>query len=130
MSLRTVFLTINEIIKAIAIALGVFIFIFRETKVYSYLYTPVFIRSISVYTSIYYIHICIHQYLLGNPGRGGGGVKIPRKKFVQRKMAGKKIRAAITSEKKIRASKEQSTNSLEKKFLQRLNALKKNPAET
>ena len=30
----------------------------------------------------------------------GGGVKIPPKIFVQRKMPGKKIRAAITSEKK------------------------------
>ena len=30
----------------------------------------------------------------------GGGVKIPKKEFVQRKMPGKKIRAAITSEKK------------------------------
>ena len=36
---------------------------------------------------------------LETPG-GGGGVKIPPKKFVQRKMPGKKIRAAITSEKK------------------------------
>jgi hypothetical protein len=53
-------------------------------------------------------------------------VKIPPKKFVQRKMPGKKIRAAITSEK----SKQQSTSSLENKFVQRLNALKKNPAET
>ena len=52
-------------------------------------------------------------------------MKIPPKKFVQRKMPGKIIRAAITSEKKIRASKQQSTNSLEKKFVQRLNALKK-----
>ena len=51
---------------------------------------------------------------------GGGGVKIPPKKFVQRKMPGKKIRA----------SKQQSANSLEKKFLQRLHALKKNPADT
>jgi hypothetical protein len=34
-----------------------------------------------------------------NPGRGGG-VKIPKKKFVQRKMPGKKSRAASTSEKK------------------------------
>ena len=45
----------------------------------------------------------------------GGGVKIPPKNFVQRKMPGKKIRA----------SKQQSANSLEKKFLQRLHALKK-----
>jgi hypothetical protein len=30
----------------------------------------------------------------------GGGLKIPKKKLVQRKMPGKKIRAAITSEKK------------------------------
>jgi hypothetical protein len=30
----------------------------------------------------------------------GGGVKIPKKEFVQRKMPGKKIRAAITSEEK------------------------------
>jgi hypothetical protein len=52
-----------------------------------------------------------------NPGRGDS-----QKKFVQRKMPGKKIRAA---RKKIRASKQQSTNSLEKKFVQRLNALKK-----
>jgi hypothetical protein len=47
-------------------------------------------------------------------------VKIPPKKFVPRKMPGKKFRAAITSEKKNRASKQQSANSLEKKFLQRL----------
>ena len=40
-------------------------------------------------------------------------MKIPPKKFVQRKMAGKKIRA----------SKQQSTNSLEKKFLQRLGSI-------
>ena len=36
----------------------------------------------------------------GGRGGGGGGGKIPPKKFVQRKMPGKKIRAAITSEKK------------------------------
>jgi hypothetical protein len=30
----------------------------------------------------------------------GGGLKIPKKKLVQRKMPGKQIRAAITSEKK------------------------------
>ena len=45
-----------------------------------------------------------------------------RETFVQRKMPGKKIRAAITSEKKNRASKRQSANGLQKKFLQRLNA--------
>lgn len=33
MSLRTLFLVVNEIIKAVAIALAVFIFLFRETKV-------------------------------------------------------------------------------------------------
>jgi hypothetical protein len=37
----------------------------------------------------------------------GGGEKIPPKKFVQRKMPGKTICAAITSEKKNRASKQQ-----------------------
>jgi hypothetical protein len=47
-------------------------------------------------------------------------VKIPKKKFAQRKMLWKKIGAAITS--KNRASKQQSVNSLEKKFLQSLNA--------
>jgi hypothetical protein len=52
-------------------------------------------------------------------------VKIPPKKFVQRKMAGKKFVQPLRQRKKIRASKQQSTNSFEKKFLQRLNALKK-----
>ena len=54
---------------------------------------------------------------------GGGGVKIPPKKFVQRKMPGKKFMQPLCQRKKIHASKQQSTNSLEKKFLQRLNAL-------
>jgi hypothetical protein len=49
-------------------------------------------------------------------------VKIPKKKFVQRKRPGKQIRAAITSEKKNRASEQQSVNSLEKIFLQRVYA--------
>ena len=40
MSLRAVFLTVNEIVKAVAIALGVFVFLFRESKVIEYvLYT-------------------------------------------------------------------------------------------
>jgi hypothetical protein len=52
-------------------------------------------------------------------------VKIPKKKFVQRKMPGKKFVQPLRQRKKIRASKQQSTNSFEKKFLQRLNALKK-----
>jgi hypothetical protein len=49
----------------------------------------------------------MYGYMAGILVRGGpleipgGGVKIPPKKFVQRKMPGKKIRAAITSEKKI-----------------------------
>jgi hypothetical protein len=60
----------------------------------------------------------------------GGGVKIPPKKFVQRKMPGKKFVQALRQRKKIRASKQQSRNSLEKKFVQRFNALKKIPAET
>jgi hypothetical protein len=50
---------------------------------------------------------------------------------VQRKIrSGKKFVQPLRQRKKIRASKQQSTNSLEKKFMQRLNALKKNPAET
>jgi hypothetical protein len=58
-------------------------------------------------------------------------MKIPPKKFVQRKMPGKKFVQPLRQRKKIRASKQQSTNSLEKKFVQRLNALKKtDPAET
>jgi hypothetical protein len=57
-------------------------------------------------------------------------VKIPPKKFVQRKMPGKKIVQPLRQRKKICASKQRSTNSLEKKFVQRLNALKKIPAET
>ena len=53
-----------------------------------------------------------------NP-EGGGGENSPQK-----------IRAKKNAWKKIRASKQQSANSLEKQFLQRLNALKKNPADT
>ena len=63
-------------------------------------------------------------------------MKIPPKKFVQRKMPGKKIRAAITSEKKNRASKVQivlKKNSCrgcmhKKKILQRQETEKKNRA--
>ena len=55
---------------------------------------------------------------------------MPGKKFVQRKMPGKKFVQPLRQRKKIRASKQQSTNSLEKKFLQRLNALKKIRHET
>jgi hypothetical protein len=66
-------------------------------------------------------------YLRGGPleipGGGGGGVKIPPKKFVQRKMPGKKFVQPLRQRKKIRASKQPSTNSLEKKFVQSLNAL-------
>jgi hypothetical protein len=40
-------------------------------------------------------------------------------------MPGKKFVQPLRQRKKIRASKQQSTNSLEKKFVQRLNALKK-----
>jgi hypothetical protein len=54
-----------------------------------------------------------------HPGRGAEN---SQKKIRAKKNAWKKIRAAITSEKKSRASKRQSANSLEKKFLQRLNA--------
>jgi hypothetical protein len=57
-------------------------------------------------------------------------VKIPPKKFVQRKMPGKNFMQPLRQRKKICASEQQSTNSLEKKFVPRLNALKKNPAET
>jgi hypothetical protein len=46
----------------------------------------------------------------------GGGLKIPPKKFVQRKMPGKKFVQPLRQRKKIRASKQQSTNSLEKKL--------------
>jgi hypothetical protein len=56
-------------------------------------------------------------------------VKIPKKKFVQRKMPGKKFAQPLRQRKKNRASKQQSANRLEKKFLQRLNA-QKNLAET
>jgi hypothetical protein len=48
-------------------------------------------------------------------------VKI-KKKFVQRKMPGKKFAQPLRQRKKIRASEQQSANSLETKFLQRLNA--------
>jgi hypothetical protein len=40
-------------------------------------------------------------------------------------MPGKKFVQPLRQRKKIRASKQQSTHSLEKKFLQKLNALKK-----
>jgi hypothetical protein len=40
-------------------------------------------------------------------------VKIPPKKFLQRKMPGKKFVQPLRQRKKIRASKQQSTNSLE-----------------
>jgi hypothetical protein len=63
-----------------------------------------------------------------NPGRGGGR-KFPQKNSCKEKCL-EKIRAAITSEKKNRASKQQIVNSLEIRLQQRLNALKKNPAET
>jgi hypothetical protein len=43
-------------------------------------------------------------------------VKIPPQKFVQRKMPGKKFVQPLRQRKKIRASKQQSTNSLEKKI--------------
>ena len=59
----------------------------------------------------------------------GGGVKIPPKKFVQRKMPGKKFVQPLRQRKKIRASKQQSTNSLEK-ILAEVKCIKKNPAET
>jgi hypothetical protein len=60
--------------------------------------------------------------LRGGPLEIPGGVKIPPKKFVQRKMPGKKFAQPIRQRKKNRASKQQSANSLGKKFLQRLNA--------
>jgi hypothetical protein len=44
----------------------------------------------------------------------GGGVKIPKKKFVQRKMPGKKFVQPLHQRKRNRASKQQSANSLEK----------------
>jgi hypothetical protein len=47
------------------------------------------------------IHDSLGKAVRGGPLEiPGGGVKIPKKKSVQRKMPGKKIRAAITSEKK------------------------------
>jgi hypothetical protein len=46
-------------------------------------------------------------------------------KIKKRKMPGKKFVQPLHQRKKIHASKQQSTNSLEKKFVQRLNALKK-----
>ena len=55
------------------------------------------------------------------PG-GGGGVKI-KKKICAMKNAW--IVQPLRQRKKICASKQQSTNILEKKFMQRLNALKK-----
>jgi hypothetical protein len=54
-----------------------------------------------------------------NPGRGGGGGENSQKQIRAKKNAWKIIRAAITSEKK---------NSC--KQTAKLNALKKNPAET
>jgi hypothetical protein len=57
-------------------------------------------------------------------------VKIPKNNSCKEKCLEKNSCSHYVRETKIRASKQQSTNSLEKKFLQRLNALKKNPAET
>jgi hypothetical protein len=57
-------------------------------------------------------------------------VKIQKKNLCEEKCLEKKFVQPLCQRKKIRASKQQSTNSLEKKFVQRLNALKKNPAET
>ena len=54
----------------------------------------------------------------------GGGLKIPQKTFVQRKMPGKKIRAAITSEKKNSCKQTAKLNAL-KKILQRHETEKK-----
>jgi hypothetical protein len=54
-----------------------------------------------------------------NPGRGGENSP---KKFVQRKIPGKKFAQPLRERKKNRASKQQSANSLAKKLLQRLNA--------
>jgi hypothetical protein len=71
-----------------------------------------------------YKNISLRGGPLEIPGGGGGG-KIPQKKFVQRKMPGKKFVQPLHQRKKIRASKQQSTNSHEKKLVQRLNALKK-----
>jgi hypothetical protein len=48
-------------------------------------------------------------------------VKIPKKKFVQREMPGKKLVQPLRQRKKI-VQANRSANSLEKKFLQRLNA--------
>jgi hypothetical protein len=44
-------------------------------------------------------------------------------------MPGKKIRAAITSEKKNSCKQTESTNSLEKKIRAEVKCIKKNPAE-
>jgi hypothetical protein len=73
------------------------------------------------------VQSCFHRYcnslivFRGGPLEiPGGGVKIPPKKFVQRKMPGKKFVQPLRQRKKIRASKQQSINSLN-----RLNALKK-----
>jgi hypothetical protein len=73
----------------------------------------------------------ISSILRGGPLEipGGGGVKIPPKKFVQRKMPGKKFVQPLRQRKKNRASKQQSTNSLEKNSC-RGKCIKKNPAET
>jgi hypothetical protein len=54
------------------------------------------------------------------PG-GGGGENSP-KKIRAKKNAWKKFVQPLRQRKKNRASKQQSVNSLEKKFLQRLNA--------
>jgi hypothetical protein len=58
-----------------------------------------------------------------NPGRGGGGGgKIPQKNSCKEKCLEKKFVPPLRQRKKFVQA---STNSLEKKFLQRLNALKK-----
>ena len=57
-------------------------------------------------------------------------MKIPKKNSCKEKCLEKKFVQPLRQRKIFRASKQQSTNSLEKKFVQRLNALKKNPAET
>ena len=63
------------------------------------------------------------------PG-GGGGENSPPQNSCKEKCLENKFVQPLRQRKKIRASKQQSTNSLEKKFGQRLNALKKSCRDT
>ena len=61
MSLRTVFLTINVILKALAVCLGVFIFIYRESKIIK-ASSPVFMEIIAFGIVLMYFEITLGYF--------------------------------------------------------------------